>query len=155
MNIMAWFFTTACLHLILVLSSASSYASKIEARLIQDILKGTDPSIHPVLAHDTVLNLSFNMKIWQGMNIDEKHQTITIQNYFQMTWINEFLRWDPKKYENVTKIALSPENVWTPDIVLLNSAISEGATIQKDTDHVDLDYTGYSYWYPKACSFIM
>lgn len=37
-------------------------------------------------------------------------------------WYDEFLKWNPKNFSNLEKIVVPANNIWTPDVVLLNSA---------------------------------
>ena len=141
--------TSTCFQLVIIAPLMCS-GSAMEGRIVENITTDYDRTLRPVLDHQTILNLTFNMKIWQIMEIDEKHQKITIQNYFQMRWVNEMLRWNPEDFGNITNVPVRPDQVWTPDVVLLNCADSEGDVIQKKTDVVSLDYTGACYWYPKV-----
>lgn len=33
-------------------------------------------------------------------------------------WTDEFLRWDPARFDNVTQISLPVESIWVPDILI-------------------------------------
>ena len=33
-----------------------------------------------------------------------------------MVWTDEFIKWDPKKYGNVTRIRFTTEEIWRPDL---------------------------------------
>ena len=52
---------------------------------------------------------------------------------FRLAWKDEFLRWKPEMHGGITKIALSSDMVWTPDIYLWNS-ISEEFYSLEDMD---------------------
>ena len=36
-------------------------------------------------------------------------------------WNDEFLRWDPEDFQNLTWMALPSSEIWLPDIALINS----------------------------------
>lgn len=33
-------------------------------------------------------------------------------------WTDEFLRWDPARFDNLTQISLPAESIWVPDILI-------------------------------------
>lgn len=33
-------------------------------------------------------------------------------------WTDEFLRWDPARFDNLTQISLPVESIWVPDILI-------------------------------------
>lgn len=146
MNFIFYSFVFLCFSFSLI----SVSASYMEQKLLQKLLLNYSSAVRPVAEPNTIINITFNMKIWQVIHIEEKYQRITIHNYFQMNWKNEMLKWDPKEWGNITYLIVRPENVWLPDIVLLNSADANGYSIQKDTDTVKLDYNGDNEWYPKV-----
>ena len=47
-------------------------------------------------------------------------------------------------------IAVTPDTVWVPDVILKNNADSNAVTVQKGTDKVWVKYNGRCSWYPKV-----
>ena len=39
---------------------------------------------------------------------------------FLQSWLDEFLKWEPKDYNNLESIILPASSVWTPDLHLIN-----------------------------------
>ena len=37
-----------------------------------------------------------------------------------MNWVDEFLKWDPSRYGGTETVVIPYDQVWFPDIVLLN-----------------------------------
>lgn len=51
--------------------------------------------------------------------------------YVQM-WDNPFISWNPEECVNINKLTISAENLWIPDIVIIESYVSElGKTCMK------------------------
>lgn len=42
--------------------------------------------------------------------------------WFHISWHDEFLTWDPNNYQQLKQIHMNPNEIWKPDIVLINSA---------------------------------
>uniref|UniRef100_A0A8C4U3X2 5-hydroxytryptamine receptor 3A n=1 Tax=Falco tinnunculus TaxID=100819 RepID=A0A8C4U3X2_FALTI len=52
-------------------------------------------------------------------------------------WTDEFLRWDPARFDNLTQISLPMESIWVPDI-LINEFVDVGKS-----PHVPYVYVGH------------
>lgn len=53
---------------------------------------------------------------------DEQNQIMTTNVQVTLKWQDEHLRWSPSYYKNQTRTVFSAREIWTPDIVLFNSA---------------------------------
>ena len=51
---------------------------------------------------------------------DEKNQVMTTNVWLDQEWDDEWLRWDPIDFGNITKIRIPCDLIWLPDIVLYN-----------------------------------
>ena len=60
-------------------------------------------------------------------------------------WKDELLVWDPNEYDNQTRVVLSSKDIWTPDIVLFNSADVAYST-QRDNYLIDVRSDGTVTW---------
>ena len=54
-----------------------------------------------------------------GDKLDILTVNISITLLFQH-WTDAGLKWDPKDFDNITKITLPSQDIWKPDIVLYN-----------------------------------
>ncbi|ETN81367.1 hypothetical protein NECAME_08544 [Necator americanus] len=57
-----------------------------------------------------------------GYRQDEKNQVVDVNAWLKLTWHDYSLIWDPKKYDGVTDLRFKKNQVWTPDVLLYNSA---------------------------------
>ena len=129
---------------------ASLVESPIENDLRKHLFENYCKAIRPVRDKKTIVNVTFNMKLMQLLDVDEREEKITTQAYYSMHWRNEFLQWEPKDWKNIDILAVNPEEVWIPDIILKNNADGNAVTIQKGTDHIWISHTGKNSWYPKV-----
>lgn len=60
-------------------------------------------------------------------------------------WYDEHLVWDPEEFDNQTRLVLSSKDIWTPDIVLFNSADVAYST-QRDNYLIDVRSDGLVTW---------
>ena len=44
--------------------------------------------------------------------------------YFQ-EWVDEFMRWDPEKFSNITMLRIPCHKLWLPDMVLYNKYVTK------------------------------
>ena len=47
-----------------------------------------------------------------------------LANPFQL-WYDELLHWDPDEYDNVTVLVLPANDIWLPEIAMLNRSVTE------------------------------
>ncbi|KAG8569221.1 hypothetical protein GDO81_014301 [Engystomops pustulosus] len=57
-----------------------------------------------------------DVTVFAILSVDEKNQLMSIYFLYNRYWIDEFLRWEPLEYDNITQISLPSENVWVPDV---------------------------------------
>ncbi|KAK3912484.1 Neuronal acetylcholine receptor subunit alpha-4 [Frankliniella fusca] len=58
------------------------------------------------------------------MDVDEATNSITLFGYIVMRWKDERLSWDRASHNNVTRVYVDVEEIWTPSIVLVENPTS-------------------------------
>ncbi|GMT07561.1 hypothetical protein PENTCL1PPCAC_29735 [Pristionchus entomophagus] len=58
----------------------------------------------------------------QLIDVDEKNQVADLNAYLRMEWMDYSVRWDPEEYEGISDLRFRKEQLWTPDVLLYNSA---------------------------------
>ncbi|XP_075868565.1 neuronal acetylcholine receptor subunit alpha-7-like isoform X2 [Nelusetta ayraudi] len=76
----------------------------------------------PVANDSQALTVQFSFTLMQVMDVDEKNQIITTNAWLQMHWYDYYLQWNQSEYPGVKNLRFTPDQVWTPDILLYNSA---------------------------------
>ncbi|KAM4772179.1 5-hydroxytryptamine receptor 3A-like [Rhinophrynus dorsalis] len=69
------------------------------------------------LNQPTVVNISITLYAILGVN--EKDQLLTSFLWLRMVWFNEFAEWDPELCGGVENISVPAEEMWIPDIFVL------------------------------------
>lgn len=54
------------------------------------------------------------------LDLDPKDQTMTTVVEIQFSWVDEFLKWNKTKYNNLDIITLNINDIWTPSLTVTN-----------------------------------
>ncbi|XP_058503181.1 neuronal acetylcholine receptor subunit alpha-7-like isoform X1 [Solea solea] len=90
--------------------------------LLKELLKDYNPMERPVANDSQTLTVQFSFSLIQVMDVDEKNQILTTNAWLQMQWYDHYLQWNQSEYPGVKNLRFTPDQVWTPDILLYNSA---------------------------------
>ncbi|XP_073230148.1 neuronal acetylcholine receptor subunit alpha-7-like [Porites lutea] len=96
-------------------SSNGSSEHLIRAKLLENY----DKIVLPVTGKK--MDVRFNLRIVKLLK-DTIAETIAVDAWMSQTWTNEFLQWNASEFGNENTIHFWPDEVWTPDISLLNNA---------------------------------
>ncbi|XP_066915801.1 neuronal acetylcholine receptor subunit alpha-6-like [Clytia hemisphaerica] len=97
----------------------------VEREIVDTILDGYNLDIRPEIKHGEPLHVHFEMKLQKIVRLDVKHQLFTINSFVRMKWIDTQLSWNKTEFENIDKTNVGTDMIWTPDVVLYNSATEE------------------------------
>ncbi|XP_012668864.1 5-hydroxytryptamine receptor 3C [Otolemur garnettii] len=67
----------------------------------------------------TQVNISFTLSAI--LDVDAQLQLLTSFLWLNMVWDNSFISWDPKECGHVNKFTVTAENLWLPDIFIVES----------------------------------
>ncbi|KAI1885924.1 hypothetical protein AGOR_G00208760 [Albula goreensis] len=90
--------------------------------LLKELLKDYNRMERPVANDSLPLTVKFSMILAQIMDVDEKNQILTTNIWLQMHWYDHYLQWNQSEYPGVKNLRFTTDQVWTPDILLYNSA---------------------------------
>nr|XP_020516958.1 neuronal acetylcholine receptor subunit alpha-7-like [Labrus bergylta] len=90
--------------------------------LLRELLRDYNPMERPVANDSQALTVQFSFTLMQVMDVDEKNQIITTNAWLQMQWYDHYLQWNQSEYPGVKNLRFTSDQVWTPDILLYNSA---------------------------------
>lgn len=77
---------------------------KYETLLLDTILKDYDKRSRPVEDYHSPLKVNFSISIQQILQVDEKHQVITTNLWRSLYWKDDFLKWNPANYGNISQV---------------------------------------------------
>uniref|UniRef100_A0A0N5B6R1 Neur_chan_LBD domain-containing protein n=1 Tax=Strongyloides papillosus TaxID=174720 RepID=A0A0N5B6R1_STREA len=90
--------------------------------LHRDLFHDYIPDVRPV--HNDSLPTEVTVQFWlkQLLKVNERDQTIRLYLWLELYWKDEILTWNPTKYGNITEIHVPANKIWSPDLVVYNSA---------------------------------
>ncbi|XP_077112468.1 5-hydroxytryptamine receptor 3A-like [Ranitomeya variabilis] len=89
-----------------------------EVRLLHSLMNGYEAKVRPVQDWKKATNIHIDITIYAILSVDEKNQLLTTYFLYNRYWIDEFLQWNPKDFDNMTIISIPSENIWVPDIMI-------------------------------------
>ncbi|NWS74726.1 5HT3A protein, partial [Crotophaga sulcirostris] len=105
-------------------------------RLSRYLLAHYQKGTRPVRDWRTTTNVTIDLMVYAILGVDEKNQVLTTYIWYRQHWTDEFLRWDPVRFDNLTQISLPMENIWVPDI-LINEFVDVGKSPHVPYVYVD------------------
>ncbi|XP_041365681.1 ligand-gated ion channel 4-like isoform X2 [Gigantopelta aegis] len=142
--------TSSCLHYVILFFSFIAGAATVDTdaqyRLVRDLLKPYDKRVRPALNFSESLNVTFGVALAQIIDVDEKNQIITTNCWLNQGWLDPKLRWEPKKYGNITVVRIPFKEIWLPDIVLYNTAEVTSADFSSVSTNVIVTHDGNVTW---------
>uniref|UniRef100_A0A8C3QMQ4 5-hydroxytryptamine receptor 3A n=1 Tax=Cyanoderma ruficeps TaxID=181631 RepID=A0A8C3QMQ4_9PASS len=94
-------------------------------RLSHSLLAHYQKGTRPVRDWRTTTNVAIDLMVYAILSVDEKNQVLTTYIWYRQHWTDEFLKWDPAHFDNLTQISLPVESIWVPDI-LINEFVDVG-----------------------------
>ncbi|XP_026763934.1 neuronal acetylcholine receptor subunit alpha-5-like [Galleria mellonella] len=91
-----------------------------EAKLHKDLLCAYSYEYRPVTDHKKTVTVKVRFSI-KYLSFDALEETFTVHSWVAMSWMDEFLRWDPADYGDIKEIQMESHEVWTPRMALFNA----------------------------------
>ncbi|CAF1348277.1 unnamed protein product [Rotaria magnacalcarata] len=104
-----------------------------------------DKTVRPARIHTDVTNISFDLSLAQLIDVDEKNQIITTNQWLTMSWFDPKLIWNPSDWDNVSLLHIKYDKIWLPDIVLYNNA-DNLASLSQISTNVMVSFEGTVTW---------
>ncbi|KAL7981627.1 hypothetical protein Chor_005715 [Crotalus horridus] len=106
--------------------SKASSSSKAALRQLSDYLFANyKKDVRPVWNWRKTTNVAIDVMIYAILSVDEKNQVLTTYIWYRQHWIDEFLKWNPEDFDNITQMSIPTEAIWVPDI-LINEFVDVG-----------------------------
>ena len=100
--------------------------------LYKDVFDNYNPKVRPVFNVSEPLLVNISLDLVKILEVDEINQTFKITVNLLVSWIDEFLTWDGKKYGEIHKMVIPlDKNIWSPDLMNWNAAYNPGEFGQK------------------------
>uniref|UniRef100_A0A672P599 Neuronal acetylcholine receptor subunit alpha-7 n=1 Tax=Sinocyclocheilus grahami TaxID=75366 RepID=A0A672P599_SINGR len=130
------------IHVFLSVSVQGPY----QRTLLKNLLKDYNRMERPVANDSQPLTVFVSMSLIQIMDVDEKNQVLTSNIWLNMHWYDHYLQWNQSEYPGVKNLRFTTDQVWTPDILLYNSADDEFDSTFKS--NIIVNSSGYCNYLP-------
>ncbi|XP_065061775.1 neuronal acetylcholine receptor subunit alpha-9-like isoform X1 [Rhopilema esculentum] len=134
---------------IILCCCATASGSDGEYQLQRLLLKSHDPTVIPRKDTSKALEVKMDVALRSIQSLDGKNEKLLISVWMRLNWKNDFLTWDPRNYSGVDMLHFESRKIWTPDVVLYNSAENSdtGPIFDKMKTAVVVKYDGTSQWF--------
>ncbi|XP_035537816.1 cholinergic receptor, nicotinic, alpha 11 [Morone saxatilis] len=117
-----------------------------QRNLLKNLLKDYNRMERPVGNDSHPLTVVFSLSLIQIMDVDEKNQVLTTNIWLRMSWFDHYLQWNQSEHPGVKNLRFTTDQVWTPDILLYNSADDDFDSTFKT--NVLVNSSGYASYLP-------
>ncbi|XP_071749437.1 neuronal acetylcholine receptor subunit alpha-7 isoform X2 [Lepeophtheirus salmonis] len=93
-----------------------------EKRLLFALIQNYNQLERPVVNESEPLMLTFGITLQQIIDVDEKNQLLISCLWLNLVWNDYNLIWNKSEYGNVDAVRIHPRKIWTPDLLMYNSA---------------------------------
>lgn len=94
--------------------------SPSETNLRKSLFSGYNKYIRPVVPANKTINVEIGMAVQNIESFNQIEETIKLNVWLRKYWKNDFLKWNSTN--SLSQITLNNDEIWTPDIELLNAA---------------------------------
>ncbi|XP_072281998.1 5-hydroxytryptamine receptor 3A-like [Pyxicephalus adspersus] len=129
---MTWMYPTLfsfCLFIACTGEATSKEKIKLKnatfVKLANYLMDGYNKAVRPVQNWMQATTVTINIDLFAILEVDEKNQLISTYVWYDEYWLDDFLSWDPKNFDNVKKISLPTQKLWLPDITVVESVNEE------------------------------
>jgi hypothetical protein len=109
------------INILLLLLGNPIKASNEESRLYNSLLRNYSKNVRPVSNYEETITTQLGLGVQTLESFDQMQETISLNIWVRMNWNDDFLTWSSDK-SNLTFLSLSPDDIWTPDLELINAA---------------------------------
>ncbi|CAG0896101.1 unnamed protein product [Darwinula stevensoni] len=95
--------------------------SNVERQLMEDLLTNYI-KVLPVETPNTSLVVSFRLILFRIIELDERNQALVTNVEVVQRWNDAHLKWNASDYGGIKQTMIPYDSIWTPDIILYNSA---------------------------------
>ncbi|CAJ0937642.1 unnamed protein product, partial [Mesorhabditis belari] len=124
------------------------YSDKNEGRLYAQILEDYEPLERPVENSSQAVVVKMGLSLQSIISVDEKNQLVDVNAWLKLTWHDYHLMWDKKAHGGVSDLRFKKSQIWTPDILMYNSADPQFDSMHASNVLVYPD--GNCLWVPPA-----
>ncbi|XP_061541209.1 neuronal acetylcholine receptor subunit alpha-7-like isoform X2 [Phycodurus eques] len=123
-----------------------SLQGEYQRRLYKELLANYNRLERPVINDSAAILVELGFTLLQIIDVDEKNQVLMTNAWLQLYWTDIYLSWNPESYPGVQNLRFPSDQIWTPDILLYNSADDRfDATFHTNVLKCDLKFGSWTH----------
>uniref|UniRef100_A0A8R1I3H1 Neur_chan_LBD domain-containing protein n=2 Tax=Caenorhabditis japonica TaxID=281687 RepID=A0A8R1I3H1_CAEJA len=95
---------------------------KNSGNLYEELLADYEPLERPVENSSEAVLVKMGLVLQQIVDVDEKNQVVDVNAWLKFSWLDYSLKWKPEEYGGVSDLRFRKAQLWTPDVLMYNSA---------------------------------
>ncbi|KAJ8015605.1 hypothetical protein DPEC_G00027850 [Dallia pectoralis] len=99
-----------------------SHQGEHQRRLYKELMANYNRLERPVINDSSPILVELGLTLLQIIDVDEKNQVLMTNAWLQLYWTDAYLSWNPENYPGIQNLRFPSSQIWTPDILLYNSA---------------------------------
>ncbi|XP_067659393.1 neuronal acetylcholine receptor subunit alpha-5-like [Haliotis asinina] len=136
---------TAVWIMLFVHSVAGRFTPNTPVDIVVDYFKSHHP-LQFLVYEGEILTVSVNFNVLHLDDLDETKQALTSTAWFYFVWNLKGFEWNETKYQNISRVVVSEELLWLPDLKLYNSIDTFGH-LSEDVFPTTVWSNGTVEWY--------
>ncbi|KAI6224371.1 Neurotransmitter-gated ion-channel ligand binding domain protein [Aphelenchoides fujianensis] len=112
------------LFFLLVVPLAFEAKVDVQREIENRLFRNYDRRHRPVKDQSTTTNIHMFLVVNHIESVDEVEQTMLVHGTLWAVWMDEYLTWDPKAYNDTNTLSIQPWKIWQPALSLYNAARS-------------------------------
>jgi hypothetical protein len=106
--------------LLLLLFVSFTNGNKEEKNLLNHLFENYDKTSRPVKNFKDPVSVEMGLGVQTLESFNQMEESLALNIWLRTNWKDEHLAW--YNYSNLTFLSVSPDDIWTPDVELLNAA---------------------------------
>ena len=137
------------LVVIAVFAVSHSYGATMSDKkaLYTNLTKDYNKDIPPVKYQNEAVLVNISLSLVSLNDIDEVLEMFSVSGFFTIMWYDESMVWNGWDYGNIYQLLISYNNVWVPEIILLNPT-EKAKSLGLDWNKIRYYSTGLAQWFP-------
>ena len=104
------------------IGNTNGFFQRYEKDLLELLLTNYSTSYRPTRSNQEPINIEFDFKLNKIVKLDIKEQVLIVNSKITFKWRDQQLTWDPNKWNKTNYLNVASKYLWTPDIMLTNTA---------------------------------
>ncbi|XP_078282699.1 5-hydroxytryptamine receptor 3B isoform X1 [Rhinoraja longicauda] len=87
-------------------------------QLMETLLLNYDKGIRPVKNWTQPTTIYIDFILHAVLDVDGQNQKLTTSVWYRQLWMDDYLVWNPTRFDEINEISLPVEAIWIPDIII-------------------------------------